>query len=284
MALWLFSIYAPSVQGGIVCTPVVNDLNYPAKVEPGQGFDVNTLLTVTCNQASVAVTGRVDIFDNSTGQLLSISGFPVGINPNSPEWSITASVSSRIPAPAVRGVFYLRMMIWLSIGEGVPALRAGQLERSFQVLVGEATPESYTTPLILGQGTNATLTYVYISSNTSVTNTVYDANSHVISFTSSGPAGANGFAAVLLPKYVIDGAPVVLIDNGNLNPLSLTVSGNATHYLVAFGYPLSDHTVVVGGSSTIPELAVLSFPLAVSVMASVAAMGLVRRARRPFPR
>jgi hypothetical protein len=262
----------------------VNDLNYPAKVEPGQGFDINTLLTVTCNEASVAVTGRVDVFDNSTGQLLSISGFPVGTNPNSPEWSITASVSSRIQAPATKGVFHLRMMIWLSIGEGVPALRAGELETSFQVLVGEATPESYTTLLIIGQGTSATLTFVYISSNTSVTNTVYDSGSHVIAYSSSGPTGANGFTAVLLPKYVIDGSPVVLIDNGNLNPVSLSVSGNATHYLVAFGYPLSDHTVVIGGSSTIPEFGILSLPLTVSVVVSVAAIGFLRRARRRLRR
>jgi len=117
------SFVAPLTHAGIQCSIQINDLNYPLKVEPGQGFEIDTLLTVTCNQASVPVAGRVDLYDNSTGRQLSVSGFPVGVNPNSPEWSITAAISSKLQAPSDMRILYLRMVIWLAIGEGVPALQ-----------------------------------------------------------------------------------------------------------------------------------------------------------------
>jgi len=277
LAVFVSAVSLPTsiVHAGIECTVAINDLNYPLKVNTGQGFDVNTLLTVTCNQASVAVTGRLDLYDNSTGRQLSVSGFPVGANPTAPEWSITAAITSRIQAPQQKGILHLRMVILLSIGEGVPALVAGRLEQSLQVQVGESTSQSDTTTLVIGQGTNSTLTYVFISSNSSIVNANYDSGAHIISFTASGPTGAYGFSAVLIPKYVIDGSPVVLMDNGNLVPSSLSVAANATHYLVAFGYPMSDHAVTIGGSSTIPEFPIP--PVVFTLLLMLGAVGLLRR-------
>jgi len=264
------SFVAPMVHAGIQCSIQINDLNYPLKVEPGQGFEIDTLLTVTCNQASVPVAGRVDLYDNSTGRQLSVSGFPVGSNPNSPEWSITAAVSNKLQAPSDMRILYLRMVIWLAIGEGVPALQAGHLERSLQVEVGEATPASVTTPIVIGQSTNSTLAYVFISSNSTISKANYDSGSRLITFSANGPGGASGFTAVIFPKYFIDGSPVVVIDNGNLNPISLYVSSNSTHYLVSFGYPLSEHTITVGVSTTIPEFEIVPLLLMLSMVSPVA--------------
>ena len=264
------SFVAPMVHAGIQCSIQINDLNYPLKVEPGQRFEIDTLLTVTCNQASVPVAGRVDLYDNSTGRQLSVSGFPVGSNPNSPEWSITAAVSNKLQAPSDMRILYLRMVIWLAIGEGVPALQAGHLERSLQVEVGEATPASVTTPIVIGQSTNSTLAYVFISSNSTISKANYDSGSRLITFSANGPGGASGFTAVIFPKYFIDGSPVVVIDNGNLNPISLYVSSNSTHYLVSFGYPLSEHTITVGVSTTIPEFEIVPLLLMLSMVSPVA--------------
>ena len=274
------SMATPLVRAGIACRIEVNDLNYPLKVEPGQGFEIDTLLTVTCNQASVAVTGRLDVYDNSTGRQLSVSGFPVGVNPTSSQWSITASISSKIGAPAAMQILYLRMVIWLAIGEGVPALTAGHLEKSLQVEVGEATSGSITTPLVIGLGTNSTSDYVLISSNSSISAGVYDSGSKLITFRASGPEGANGFAAVLFPKYFIDGTPVVLIDDGKLSALSLTVGSNSTHYLVSFGYPLSEHIVTIGGSGTIPEFDLILLPIAFSMLTLTVLASSVRKPDR----
>lgn len=274
------SLTVPFVHAGIKCSIQVNDLNYPLKVEPGQGFEIDTLLTVTCNQASVAVTGRLDLYDNSTGRQLSVSGFPVGVNPNSPEWSITAAISSKLGAPSNVGILYLRMVIWLSIGEGVPALKAGQLEKSLQVEVGEAAPGSITTPVVIGQNTNSSLAYVLISSNSTISTPNYDSASHLITFKASGPGGASGFTAVLFPKYLIEGLPVVLIDNGNLNATSFTISGNSTNYLVSFGYPLSEHAVTVGGSSTIQEFKLIPLPVTLSILTLIVLVGSAGRANR----
>jgi hypothetical protein len=199
-----------------------------------------------------------------------VAGFSVGANPNSPEWSITAAVSNKLQAPSDMRILYLRMVIWLAIGEGVPALQAGHLERSLQVEVGEATPTSVTTPIVVGQSTNSTLAYVFISSNSTISKANYDSGSRLITFSANGPGRASGFTAVIFPKYFIDGSPVVVIDNGNLNPISLYVSSNSTHYLVSFGYPLSEHTITVGVSTTIPEFEIVPLLLMLSMLSPVA--------------
>jgi hypothetical protein len=273
---------APIVRAGIQCGIEVNDQEYPLKVNPGQGFEIITLLTITCNQASVPVTGRVDLFDNSTRKELSVVGFPVGSNPNSPQWSITATVSNKLFAPYQMQILHLRMVIWLSIGEGVPALTAGRLERTFQVEVGEATPTSYTTPLVIGQGTNSTVGYVYISSNSTISAATYDSGSRIVSFKATGPNATTGFTAVLLPRFFIDGSPVVVIDNGNVQPISLSVSSNSTHYLVSFGYPLTEHTVLLAGSTTIPEFGPVYLPLILSTLTVMVVVASQRTVRRNF--
>lgn len=277
------SFVAPMVHAGIECTVQINDQNYPLKLYPGQEFDIVTFLTVTCNQASVPVSGRVDVYDNSTGKLLNFAGFPVGANPTSPQWSINAAVTNKLYAPLQPRILYLRMVIWLAIGEGVPALTAGRLERNLQVEVGEAAALGYTTPVVIGQGTNSTSS-VYISSNSTITAATYDTGSRLITFKASGPNATTGFTAVLLPAYLIDGSPVVVIDGGNVQPISLFVSGNSTHYLVSFGYPLSEHSIILGGSATIPEFTQAPIPLMLSVISVAVVMVSLRLAKRKaFP-
>jgi hypothetical protein len=174
-------------------------------------------------------------------------------------------------------MMHLRLVILLTIGEGVPALVAGRMEQGLQVQIGESTAQSDTSTLVIGQSPNSTLAFVFISSNSSIVNARYDTSAHVIAFTTAGPSGAHGFTAVLIPKYVIDGSPVVLIDNGNLVPSSLSVSVNVTHYLVAFGYPMSDHAIVIGGSNTIPEFPLV--PAAVSMLLVLTATTVLRGKR-----
>lgn len=275
----LFSIIIspmmPTAHAGIQCGIDVNQLNYPLLVEPNQSFQVATDLTVTCNQASVAVAGRVDFRDNSTGRLLSTVGFPVGTNPSSPQWSVSASLSSTLTASPVKQVWYLRMVIWLAIGEGVPAIVAGRLEKGLVVQVGEATQGSITSSIQVGQNPP-----ILISSNSSITDYSYDSGLRLINFKASGPNATIGFASVILADYLIDGSPVVLIDNGQVTPILLAIGTNLTSYLISFGYPLSSHSVAIGGSSTIPEFNFGSFTTITSILTLGTLFTLRRRVDR----
>jgi hypothetical protein len=55
---------------------------------------------------------------------------------------------------------------------------------------------------------------------------------------------------VLVPKALLDGSPVVFVDNIEV---SRRIAENSTHYTIGFDYPLSQHVVSIGGSNTIPE-------------------------------
>jgi len=272
--LWAVIVGIPHAYAGIECTIQINEINYPLKVEPGQGFQITTSLTVTCNQATVPVTGRVDLYEQSTGRLLGISGFPVGYNPTQVPVSVSRTTVSKVAASEAIGIWRLRMVIWLSVGEGVPALVAGRLEKPLQVQVREATATSVTTPAYTDQSFSL---YAEISSNASITNVAYDSAQRLLIFNAAGPDGTTGFSSILMSKSLIDGAPVALIENGDIAPIDFSVSSNQTHYLVSFAYPLSSRTVIVGGSNTIPEFSSTIAPILLSIVAAAVAVSSFRR-------
>jgi hypothetical protein len=108
----------------------------------------------------------------------------------------------------------------------------------------------------------------------STTNLYFDADRRLLNFTLSGTDGTIGSFVVVMPKSLLDGAPVVLVDNA---PVASTFTENETHYFIRFDYALSTHAVAVGGSNTIPEFPFpsVSLVLAVSTLATM----LLRRRR-----
>jgi hypothetical protein len=69
------------------------------------------------------------------------------------------------------------------------------------------------------------------------------------------PGGEVAEFVVLIQKPLLDGSPIVLVDNAMVPS---TVAQDASHYFVRFSYPLTHnetvtHNVTVGGSNTVPE-------------------------------
>jgi hypothetical protein len=98
-----------------------------------------------------------------------------------------------------------------------------------------------------------TTTYLQISSNSSISNLQFDSQRKLINFTASGPSGTIGSTSITFAKSLINGLPVVLIDNGNTSPTSFVLASNSTHYFLSITYPHSTHSITVGGSNAISE-------------------------------
>jgi hypothetical protein len=103
-----------------------------------------------------------------------------------------------------------------------------------------------------------------IQTNASATNPLFDAGRGLFNFTLSGEDGSVGSFAVTIPKALLEGTPVVFVDNARI---ASTYTENSTHYFVHFEYALSMHTATVEGSNTIPE-----FPSAFFVPAATLAL------------
>lgn len=116
------------------------------------------------------------------------------------------------------------------------------------------------------QGNNYTLV---VNTNASTAGLFFDPNRRLINFTMTGADGTVGSYVVVIPKALLDGTPVVFVDN---LPVASTCTQNNTHFLVRFDHVLSTHTVTVGGSNTIPE-----FPLPSLVAMSSVFMTLILR-------
>jgi len=116
------------------------------------------------------------------------------------------------------------------------------------------------------------MTYLQISTDSSISNLQFDSQRKLINFTVSGPSGTIGSTSLTFAKSLISGVPIVLIDNGNTPLTSFVLESNSTHYYLSITYPQSlTHSITIGGSNTIPEFddSVILLLLAVLVFGSL---------------
>jgi hypothetical protein len=129
-------------------------------------------------------------------------------------------------------------------------------------------------------GTGGTVTglvqglVMQVSSNSSVSNLVFDSSRNLLNFTVSGPAGTYGFFDAAIAKSLLLGQPVILID-GVEHAASVTEDANFWYIHVA--YPHSAHQVAIGGSNTIPEFPSITIFAVIFVFAIIV---FKRRTRR----
>lgn len=111
-----------------------------------------------------------------------------------------------------------------------------------------------------------------VSSNSSVSNLVFDSSRGLLNFTVSGPSGSNGFFDAAIAKSLLSGQPIVLIDGVEHQA---SVSSDANFWYIHATYPHSEHHITIGGSNTVPE-----FPLA-PLLAIALVLALVAVRRKP---
>ena len=240
MIWWTMS---ESVQA-VNCAVRILRVDYPLEVEPRQEFEVTTFLSAACNQAAIPISGRVDLTDEESGRLLSLSPFTIGYVPFAEITTVNRTVSSGANAPVAIGAWHLKLEIRLAAG-GLRTL-VGYAQETLEIQV--AGIAGTTISSILLATSPSTQSWVRISSNSTVSNIRYDRTHKLLNFTVTGPDGSSGMAAIILAKSLINGIPIVLVDNENDTATNLSLIGNLTHYSLSFTYPHSSHLISVGGS------------------------------------
>jgi len=111
--------------------------------------------------------------------------------------------------------------------------------------------EILVSPVLTKDVMSAGISYqVKIQTNSTVTNVSYDESLLVVQFAVAGPSNSRGFCGVVIPKRLISGTPLVIIDDRQ-TPCQYVEQYD--YYTIYFTYPHSTHEVKIGGSNTIPE-------------------------------
>jgi hypothetical protein len=82
-----------------------------------------------------------------------------------------------------------------------------------------------------------------VNTNASMAGLLFDANRRLINFTISGTDGIVGSFVVVIPKALLDGTPVVFVDN---LPVASTYTENNTHFLIRFDHMLTTPVKISG--------------------------------------
>jgi hypothetical protein len=104
-----------------------------------------------------------------------------------------------------------------------------------------------------------------VASSSNVDNVGLDEDAKKLSFTVEGETGTEGVTEITVPKAMLSGEMMVLIDGEAVSPSSSDVilkSETSADVTFEINYSHSEHTVEVTGTNVVPE-----FPLAALVMA-----------------
>jgi len=104
--------------------------------------------------------------------------------------------------------------------------------------------------IVMNVGNNVTDSPVKVVTNSELANLTYSADAKVFSMTVTGESGTIGVINMIIPKALLNGEPIVIIDSVSLTP---AYSEDSKDYYVFFSYTHSSHTVLVGGKNSIPE-------------------------------
>ncbi|WP_455364570.1 ABC transporter substrate-binding protein [[Eubacterium] cellulosolvens] len=104
----------------------------------------------------------------------------------------------------------------------------------------------------------------------------YDSGRKMLNFTLTGEEGSQATIKVEIDQNLLDGAPVVFLDD---KLIATTLSDNGTAYTILFMVTHSSHSILVAGANTIPEFSFLILLLALS-LALAGAISLKRTGGR----
>ena len=95
---------------------------------------------------------------------------------------------------------------------------------------------------------------VHIASNSSVSNLDFDMSKKKLSFWVDGQSGTGGVTQVSVPKSMLDGELVVLVDGIIMTRnQTIIISDTDAETTLEINYPHSSHQVSITGTKAIPE-------------------------------
>jgi hypothetical protein len=131
------SVMAPvSAQAGF-CQVQINDVKFPSQVNPAQSVQVKTEITATfATSGENYATGRADLKDRQSGQVLSIQTFDLGYSGGLPV-TVQQEVTHTVTAPSSTGTWSLEVIIYCTITGTFPVVTSD----SFDIQIGSQVPQ-----------------------------------------------------------------------------------------------------------------------------------------------
>ncbi len=268
-----FLLTAPAfAQSGSVQSSAQSQISYKTSY-PKISADSNNSVTVQSEHHlykpgdTVKVTGSVsgDMKDKTksdtvTVKLVDAKGSVVANQSAKVDSNGEYSASLNLPASAQGGEYSAgsKLEVDASVLGLLDAQVVAKLESSMSFTV--ATPSSTSVKADNGQEFK-----VDIASNSTVSNVEFKQSEKMVTFKAAGETGTRGVTQVTVPKAMLSGQMVVMIDGkaaaSDSNDVIVT-SDTSAETTFEINYHHSEHDVSVTGTNVVPE-----FPLATLVMA-----------------
>jgi hypothetical protein len=152
-----------------------------------------------------------------------------------------------------------------------------KLESSSQFVVGTSSSFEVTAEVEGGQEQQFE---VEITSNSNVDNVRLNQTEKKVAFTVEGETGTRGVAEVTIPKAMLSGEMVVLIDGQVVTAESNDVivkSNTETEIIFEINYDHSEHDVEVQGTNVVPEFPVSTVVMAAAIGSIIAAVTFAKK-------
>jgi len=248
-----------------------NDINVSPEltsaVSPGGTFQVTVNIANTADLFAYGFSMswerlliRADSVDWS-GNILE--GQPDGYSPAVTFFNnlgyLVASVTTIGTNPGVYGSGLLATFTFAVDAEGLTGLHLDDVElydSTITLIPDYTTADGYfsnvastikTFPVILTEGT----WMVPIETNTYLTGFAFSGGSKTITFTSSWGSGTSAFSNVTIPNDLLGGPYTVTVDGVDATPGSQP--SNGTHSFLYITYTTSTPTIVITGTTVVPE-------------------------------
>lgn len=114
---------------------------------------------------------------------------------------------------------------------------------------------------------------IQIVSNSTIRDLAFDSSRRSINFSVNGPYNTEGFCRAVIAKQLLDGIPLVYVDE---NQVDANITEDTTNYYVYFIYGHSSHSVGIYGSNTIPEFV----PYTTLIVLTLVSIMILKRRRQ----
>jgi hypothetical protein len=246
-------------------TPTSNPISNPTPTSTPNPSLPTPTIDLACKSTSSVGVPTVEI----TGSLL-LGGIPVTDSPVQISYSVTGGSSWQsltMVNTASDGSF---AAVWQ------PEVTGNYLIKAASAATQTMNGEDKTINLALTPD-NAHNVFT-LTSNSTITQFLFNPDNNQLSFTASGPSGTKGYVNLYIPKTLINDINQLqaYIDS---NPITFTTESKGDSWLISFSYSHSTHqiSIMLASDSTIPEYPTIYLTIAIMAIAATAMLFLKKK-------
>lgn len=244
--------------------------------KPGDTVKITGSVSSEMRQESESDTVEVRIAD-AQGMLVASEQAQVNTNGE-------YSASIQLPSSAEAGTYSAgsKLQVEVSILGLLDAEIVAKLESSTAFVI--ASESSLTVTAQTDAGAEQEFA-VNIASNSTVENVELNQDEKMVTFRVDGEKGTRGVTQVTIPKAMLSGEMMVMIDGQVITPESnevIVTSNTNTATTFEINYTHSEHDVAVTGTNVVPEFSISMLVMAAAVGSIITVVALARSSNHWF--